>query len=487
MSAVEVHNRETILADFQACTGIHDIGEAILHLEQSNWDLLHAINSVLPENSQTLPSERSSVASQSESNLSNMSKRPNSNHALPSVPNLIAHNSTSENHQTVPSLPTRGPSVPVLDTNRKVVDLTDGSETSSDVEDLTEPFTLDDDFHVPETKQQPQERFLITDNVDDEETGTVIFSHNFVTRYGHCHPMFFHGSLEAAVREATHCPAKERRLLAMYLHHDSSVLSNVFCQQVLCAESIVDFLTSNFVVWGWDVTHESNRQMLLASVSRSFGPSGVATIRSFDMDRYPVIILVSRIRAATEIVSVVSGTVGVDETMGSLLHALEMYRAQQVLDIREEEEREARERVIREQNEAYQESLRADMAKDEAKRAVEKQKELDEEERQAESRRAEVERKRVLATLPAEPGPTCTEPICSVKCRLPTGKFVSRKFLQSAPLKILLDFLMTEGYTKDKFKFLYSYPKKDLLEAHPETQQMGNIFSPQDTLIVEGR
>jgi len=413
--------------------------------------------------------------------------QPNSNHVLPSVPNLQSHNSSSEPQQTVPSLPTRGPSAPSLDTNRKVVDLTDGSETSSDVEDLTEPFALDEDFHVPESKLQQQQRFLISDNVDDETTGTIIFSENFVNRYGHCHPMFFHGSLDSAVREATHCQAKDRRLLAMYLHHDASVLSNVFCQQVLCSESIVDFLTSNFVVWGWDVTHESNRQMLLGSVSRAFGPAGVSTIRTFDVDRYPVIIIVSRIRATTEIVSVVSGTVGVDETMGSLLNALELYRAQQIADIREEEEREARERVIREQNEAYQESLRADMAKDEARRAVEKQKRVDEEEQQAENRRAEYERKMVLDTLPLEPGPDCQEPICSLKCRLPTGKFVSRKFLQSSPLKVLLDFLMTEGYTKDKFKFLFSYPKRDLLESHNETQQLGSIFSSQDTLIVEGR
>lgn len=38
--------------------------------------------------------------------------------------------------------------------------MTDGSETSSDVEDLTEPFALDDDFHVPESKVQQQQRFL---------------------------------------------------------------------------------------------------------------------------------------------------------------------------------------------------------------------------------------------------------------------------------------------------------------------------------------
>lgn len=50
-------NREEILADFQACTGIEDVGEAIFHLEESNWDLLAAINCVMPQETQTLPSE----------------------------------------------------------------------------------------------------------------------------------------------------------------------------------------------------------------------------------------------------------------------------------------------------------------------------------------------------------------------------------------------------------------------------------------------
>ena len=48
-------------------------------------------------------------------------------------------------------------------------------------------------------------------------------------------------------------------MLAIYLHHDGSVLSNVFCSQLLCSESIVSYLTSNFIVWGWDITFSSNQ------------------------------------------------------------------------------------------------------------------------------------------------------------------------------------------------------------------------------------
>lgn len=68
----------------------------------------------------------------------------------------------------------------------------------------------------------------------------------------------------------------------------------------------------------------------------------------------------------------------VDELMGNLMNTSEMYQTQRVTDIREEDEREARERVKREQDEAYEESLIADRAKDEARRAVEQQKQTEE-------------------------------------------------------------------------------------------------------------
>lgn len=52
----------------------------------------------------------------------------------------------------------------------------------------------------------------------------------------------------------------QRKLLAIYLHHDNSVLTNVFCTQLLGFETVLQLLSANFVVWGWDFTFESNKQ-----------------------------------------------------------------------------------------------------------------------------------------------------------------------------------------------------------------------------------
>lgn len=53
----------------------------------------------------------------------------------------------------------------------------------------------------------------------------------------------------------------QRRPLAIYLHHDASVLTNVFCTQLLCSETVVSYLTLNFVSWAWDITFESNKTL----------------------------------------------------------------------------------------------------------------------------------------------------------------------------------------------------------------------------------
>lgn len=52
----------------------------------------------------------------------------------------------------------------------------------------------------------------------------------------------------------------QRKLLAVYLHHDNSVLANVFCTQLLSCETVLQVLSANFIVWGWDITFESNKQ-----------------------------------------------------------------------------------------------------------------------------------------------------------------------------------------------------------------------------------
>ena len=112
-------------------------------------------------------------------------------------------------------------------------------------------------------------------------------------------------------------------MLAVYLHHDSSVLTNVFCtqvilqccawliwmnlsicQQVFCAEAVLGLLSQNFVTWGWDLTYSSNKQRLLDMISRHFGSVASATIRNFSIEKLPLVILVAKLKGNMEIIQV---------------------------------------------------------------------------------------------------------------------------------------------------------------------------------------
>lgn len=99
----------------------------------------------------------------------------------------------------------------------------------------------------------------------------------------------------------------QRKILAMYLHHDSSVLSNVFCTQLLGFESVMQMLESNFVLWGWDLTYDTNRVRLLNSMTRTLGSVAAVTVRNIPTDKLPAIILIMKIRSSTNIYSVIYG------------------------------------------------------------------------------------------------------------------------------------------------------------------------------------
>lgn len=95
-------------------------------------------------------------------------------------------------------------------------------------------------------------------------------------------------------------------------------------------------------------------------IARHFDNLASRTLSGFDVDKLPLLLVVTRSRATNEVLDMISGSVNVDEMMTRLLHAVEMFSEQQRIEVAEEDERTARETVKREQDEAYQLSLQAD-------------------------------------------------------------------------------------------------------------------------------
>ncbi|OXU24214.1 hypothetical protein TSAR_001469 [Trichomalopsis sarcophagae] len=667
-------NRDVILADFQACTDIDDVGEAILHLEGTNWDLLAAINNVMPQNTQQLPSELNRDVEMTEeikhvppriastetaslphtrnscsaddveilpgtSNSRNIGKMlagssrlkdqlriltfrvhyqnniyhidipdtstvgdlklqifndvnvspcqqelhgwrkepkgdtntlkslelPKENELFMSPVSDIGDSSSQvmklserlannyildirdeannvtyklnflgtttilevkNNIYTLNDIPPRNqlwkgwpPTVkndsitlaqsgisipehklsvdrmPKKETKTEVVDLvdTDSSveeqEDGEDFEDAPETFQVDDDIfidHVQPTKIQ----HLIPDNVEDEVVGTMHFIEEYKKRYGSVHPNFFTGTFEDAIAESCSKPPRERKLLAVYLHHDNSILANVFCTQLLGFETVLQLLSANFVVWGWDCTYESNKQRFLTSIQQALGPSAAMTARSIEVDIMPVLMIIMRSRSNTDIFTIVFGNVGVNELLTNVIEAVDVFQEQRQNDIEFDDERQAREKVKEEQDQAYQESLAADRAKEEAKQLLEKiekqKKEKAENERLAEQARKEAHRLAVESSLPPEP-PQDAEGVLKVKIRLPSGQFLEHRFKSDAALQTILNFLIVKGYPTEDYKVISSWPRRDLTTVDTNQTLSELKFCPQETLIVEER
>uniref|UniRef100_A0A673ZA91 Fas (TNFRSF6) associated factor 1 n=1 Tax=Salmo trutta TaxID=8032 RepID=A0A673ZA91_SALTR len=622
-------DREIILADFQACTGIDDIAEAITLLELNNWDLVAAINGVIPQENGILQSNLSSVASQA--NIYG----PHSQ-AAPAAPPAAPAASSSSSSAFCPALPSRhiverqprmlnfrveyrqrtvevvieegsvvGEIKQILETELQVPvskmqlkgwksgdvsdsivlqslhlpknnslyvltpDITPTASTSQNSvlqESLNQNFLLvishreaQRDYNLnfpgsrtiqemtlaasgisypchhlgvcrrssPANTQEPTEECadvhmvsdsegddfedasefgvdesemfgmgtstgcrkapLMPENTENEVDALLHFTAEFTTRYGECHPVFFIGTLEAASQEAFYGKARDRKLLAIYLHNDESVLGNVFCSQMMCADSIVSYLSQNFITWAWDVTKEANKARLLTMCTRHFGSVVAQTIRTYKTDQFPLLLIVMGKRTSNEVLNVIQGNTTVDELMMRLMGAMEIFTAQQQEDIKDEDEREAREMVKREQDEAYQLSLEADRKKREAQeREQAEQLRLQQIQKEADDEKEAI-RLSLEHALPPEPAEEGGEPISKLRIRTPSGEFLVRRFLGSTKLQVLFDFVASKGYPWEDFKLLTTFPRRNITQLDPASSLLEAKLFPQETLFLEAK
>ncbi|KAF6734868.1 FAS-associated factor 1 [Oryzias melastigma] len=355
-----------------------------------------------------------------------------------------------------------------------------------DFEDASE-FGVDDSEMFGMGSSSCRKSPMMPENSENEADALLHFTAEFSSRYGETHPMFFIGSLEAASQEAFYGKARDRKLLAIYLHNDDSVLSNVFCSQMMCADSIVSYLSQNFITWAWDVTKEANKARLLTMCTRHFGSVVTQTIRTYNTDQFPLLLIVMGKRTSNEVLNVIQGNTTVDELMMRLMAAMEIFTAQQQEDIKDEDEREARETVKREQDEAYRLSLEADRKKREAQEREEAEQVRLEQMRKEQEEEKEAIRLSLEQALPPEPEEESAEQISKLRIRTPSGEFLERRFLSSCKLQVLFDFVASKGYPFEEFKLLTTFPRRNITQLEPGSTLMEAKLFPQETLFLEAK
>ncbi|CAG9803810.1 unnamed protein product [Chironomus riparius] len=363
-------------------------------------------------------------------------------------------------------------------------------DSDSDSVEEFEDAHADDDIFT-ETVHHNRLKLLIEDKIEDEILGSLQFVNNYKERYGNG-PSFFEGSLEDAMKTAyTSKSAKDRKLLAVYLHHDNSVLSNVFCGQLLGNDNIIKLLNENYILFGWDLTCESNKNMFLSSLTACVADSASLQIRNLPINQFPIIIIIRKYRSICEVADIIHGNINGDELYIHLMMNSDAFNEQMKVEIREENERAAREVLLNEQKQAYQESLLADMAKEEEKLRIEKmietERQKQEYERMQVEAKKEAERKNAENSLPPEPLHGDAQKITKIRFRKPTGEFIERKFTVDTQLKILFNYATANGFSPTEFKIISSFPRRDLTLLDPNDTLKKLNLVPQETLILEER
>lgn len=150
--------------------------------------------------------------------------------------------------------------------------------------------------------------------------------------------------------------------------------------------------------------------------------------------------IIRKHRSVSEVANMIHGNINGDELYIHLMMNLEAFNEQMKIEIREENERAAREDLIKEQQQAYEESLLADRAKEEERLRKEmheaSEREKLESERQKVEAKKEAERREAENSLPPEPASDCTLPISKIRFRTPKGDFIERKFIAENQLKV---------------------------------------------------
>lgn len=108
------------------------------------------------------------------------------------------------------------------------------------------------------------------------------------------------------------------------------MLTNVFCGQLLGRESIINMFLDNFIVYGWDLTDEHNKNLyefflifvqkivrlifffrflfrFLTSISLCVSQSAATTVRSIPVEHMPTILIVAKVRSQCDVFSVIHG------------------------------------------------------------------------------------------------------------------------------------------------------------------------------------
>ncbi|KAK7068484.1 FAS-associated factor 2 [Halocaridina rubra] len=309
----------------------------------------------------------------------------------------------------------------------------------------------------------------LTDPLGD----VLSFIGEYEAEYGIHHPAFFQGSYSQALSHAK----VELKFLLVYLHCADHQDTPEFCRKTLSDASLVEYINSTMVFWGCSVTTAE----------------GYRVSQALRENAYPFLALIVLRDGRMTVVGRLEGPSLPEKLKPQLQNLVRDNEAHLVVARAERQERELTAALRLQQDEDYQESLRADQEK-ERKRQLEREeverKELEEKQKFEEQQRQKDNIRRLKVELvdriPQEPDEG-SEGVVHIVVKLPQGTRLERRFLNSHSLSSLYYYIFCHPDSPDRFQVTTNFPRQvvpcEPTEANPEPPTFKEFNLPPRSML----
>ncbi|KAF8983625.1 hypothetical protein BGZ46_009887 [Entomortierella lignicola] len=324
------------------------------------------------------------------------------------------------------------------------------------------------------------------------------FLREYEESYGTVHPNFYAGGYSAALNKAK----SDLKFLIVYLHSDEHDATDSFCKETLADSSLLTYLRTNeFLVWGGNVKETEGFQVATTLQTVRYPFIGVIALsQPTSGSSSTKMVLIDRIEGPSTPEQIIQR---LTQQVTRQSAALERLRA-------ERRERDLAREIRQQQDDAYEQSLRADREKarqqKEAREAAEQQKreqERIEAERVAALERKERHLKYLFENLPEEPAAGETE-CARLSFKLWNGERIIRRFKGTEPIENIYIFIETiefrengskadlsitaeqhEGYTHEyNFILISPFPRTKVTDRQKLIKDEPALW-PSASLVVE--
>lgn len=291
------------------------------------------------------------------------------------------------------------------------------------------------------------------------------FAIHYNTKFGNNHIDFYQGSYSQAVNEAK----RELKFLVVYLHQNDNQDCIKFATETMTNPDLIEFLKNNTIFWG---------------CSKNL-PEGQKVYNALKAKRSPFLGVIVYKSARMTLISKIEGPISAAELMLQLSQLIADNESELVIARHDKEERNQTQLIRKEQDQAYEESLKADREKAKLKKEaaeaklnaklLAKQQIEDEIKKENEIVNKRIALRKLLLETPE---PEASDPqALKLLIKLPTGSRHQRIFRRTDQLSELYKFVYSQEECPKNFEIAINFPHRvvECTETTSQSIQDGGI------------